>query len=41
MVRYDELLESSYQAYADYLRQAKVVTGLGKVIGAIDDYASE
>ena len=40
-VNYDELLENSYQAYSDYLRQAKVVKGLGKVIGAIDDYASE
>lgn len=40
-VSYDELLESSYQAYSDYLRQAKVVKGLGKVIGAIDDYANE
>ena len=40
-VSYDELLESSYQAYSDYLRQARVVKGLGKVIGAIDDYANE
>ena len=40
-VSYDELLENSYQAYSDYLRQAKVVKGLGKVIGAIDDYANE
>ena len=40
-VSYDELLENSYQAYSDYLRQAKVVKGLGTVIGAIDDYANE
>ena len=40
-VNYDELLTNSYQAYSDYLRQAKVVKGLGKVIGAIDDYANE
>ena len=40
-VNYDELLTNSYQAYSDYLRQAKVVKGLGKVIGAIDDYAKE
>jgi len=40
-VNYDELLENSYQAYSDYLRQEKVVKGLGKVIGAIDDYANE
>ena len=40
-VNYDELLENSYQAYSDYLRQAKEVKGLGKVIGAIDDYANE
>ena len=40
-VNYDELLKNSYQAYSDYLRQAKVVKGLGKVIGAIDDYANE
>lgn len=40
-VNYDELLKNSYQAYSDYLGQAKVVEGLGKVIGAIDDYAIE
>ena len=40
-VNYDALLENSYQAYSDYLRQTSVVEGLGKVIGAIDDYANE
>ena len=40
-VNYDELLDNSFQAYSDYLRQYQVVNRLGKVIGAIDDYAEE
>ena len=40
-VNYDELLESSFQAYSDYLQRAKEVDRLGEVIGAIDNYAEE
>ena len=40
-VNYDELLESSFQAYRDYLERAKVVDTLGGVIGAIEDYTGE
>ena len=40
-VNYDELLENSFQAYSDYLKRARVVDRLGKVIGAIDNYAEE
>ncbi|MDE2722094.1 MAG: ATP-binding protein [Gemmatimonadota bacterium] len=37
-VNYDELLESSFQSYSDYLKSAKVVDKLGKVIRAIENY---
>ena len=37
-VNYDELLESSYKAYSDYLQRARELDRLGEVIGAIDDY---
>ena len=40
-VNYDELLENSFQAYSDYLQQAKRVDSLGEVIRAIEDYAGE
>lgn len=38
-VHYDALLESSFQAYSDYLERAKVMDRLGEVISAIDNYA--
>ena len=37
-VNYDELLENSFEAYSDYLEQAKLIDRLGKVIGAIENY---
>ena len=40
-VNYDELLENSFQAYSDYLQQTRLLDRLGRVIGAIDDYAEE
>lgn len=40
-VNYDELLENSFQAYSDYLQHTKMLDHLGRVIGAIDDYAEE
>ena len=40
-VNYDELLANSFQSYSDYLKRAKLMDRLGKVIGAIDNYVEE
>ena len=40
-VNYDELLESSFQAYRDYFERASIIDSLGKVISAIEDYEGE
>ncbi len=40
-VNYDDLLESAYKSYSDYLQRAKKLDHLGKVIEAIDNYAEK